>query len=101
MTHLPQIACFADRHVRVTKRKGVAALEVVEAEDRVAEVARMLSGSAESGTATSHARELLEQAERERDGFTASRAEPGAAGASMGRAGGDVRTAKGTARAGR
>jgi DNA repair protein RecN (Recombination protein N) len=62
VTHLPQIASFADRHVRVTKRDGVAALEVLDGEDRVDEIARMLSGSVDSATAASHARELLDAA---------------------------------------
>jgi DNA repair protein RecN (Recombination protein N) len=62
VTHLPQIASFADRHVRVTKRDGVAALEVLEGDGRVEEIARMLSGSVDSDTAASHARELLDVA---------------------------------------
>ena len=66
VTHLPQIACFADRHVRVTKRDGVAALHALEGDDRIEEIARMLSGSVQSATAESHARELLDRAGRER-----------------------------------
>ena len=30
VTHLPQIACFADRHVRVRKDDGIAAVEVLD-----------------------------------------------------------------------
>lgn len=62
VTHLPQIACFADRHVRVTKHGGTAAAEVLDDERRVAELSRMLAGLDESASAVSHAEELLAQA---------------------------------------
>lgn len=48
ITHLPQIAAFADRHLRVTKRIGAdtteTTMEVLGAEARVDELARMLGG---------------------------------------------------------
>jgi DNA repair protein RecN (Recombination protein N) len=63
VTHLPQIACFADRHVRVRKDdRGVASIEVVTGEERVRELSRMLAGLGASGHARSHAEELLVQA---------------------------------------
>src|SRR5205085_4953317 len=68
VTHLPQIACFADRHVAVTKESGVAAIRVLEGEERTFEIARMLSGRADSKSAVSHARELLEKASTVRTG---------------------------------
>jgi DNA repair protein RecN (Recombination protein N) len=68
VTHLAQIACFADRHARVRKEGGVATVEALEGEERVREVARMLSGSPGSRSATEHAEELLEGASAERDG---------------------------------
>jgi len=68
VTHLPQIACFADRHVAVTKESGVAAIRVLEGEERTVEIARMLSGRADSKSAVSHARELLEKASTVRTG---------------------------------
>jgi DNA repair protein RecN (Recombination protein N) len=66
VTHLPQIASFADRHVRVTKEGGTAAVEVLDEAERVDEISRMLSGLPESDAAASHAEELLAQAAAER-----------------------------------
>ena len=68
VTHLAQVAAFADRHVVVAKTSaGVTASDVrtVEGDDRVAELARMLAGSS-SDTAREHAAELLADAEAER-----------------------------------
>ena len=64
VTHLPQIACFADRHVRVGKRGGTAAVAVVEGEHRVEELSRMLAGLGGTESAVSHAEDLLAEAER-------------------------------------
>jgi DNA repair protein RecN (Recombination protein N) len=61
VTHLAQVAAFAADHLVVVKDAGGAASRVdrVDGEDRVAELARMLSGLAESETGLAHARELL------------------------------------------
>ncbi len=59
VTHLPQIACFADRHVRVSKHADTASVDVLDHEHRVAELSRMLAGLDESASAVSHAEELL------------------------------------------
>lgn len=63
VTHLPQVAAFADRHLVVRKasdgavtRSGVTA---VEGADRVQELSRMLAGMEGSETAQAHATELL------------------------------------------
>ncbi len=48
VTHLPQIACFADRHVLVTKSNGTAQVEVLDDDDRIRELSRMLAGLDES-----------------------------------------------------
>jgi DNA repair protein RecN (Recombination protein N) len=64
VTHLAQVAAYADRHLLVTKTvSGEGAhteVCVVEGEQRVAEIARMLSGDAGT-SALAHARDLLEQ----------------------------------------
>lgn len=62
VTHLAQVAAFADTHLVVEKSEaaGRASTQVraVSGEDRVAEIARMLSGS-DTDTGLAHARELL------------------------------------------
>jgi DNA repair protein RecN (Recombination protein N) len=62
ITHLPQIAARADRHLVVSKRSkgGVAtsAVEWIHGEDRVAELARML-GDPDGDTARRHALSML------------------------------------------
>jgi DNA repair protein RecN (Recombination protein N) len=68
VTHLPQIACFADRHIRVEKIDGTAAVEVLDDDERIAELSRMLAGMAESRSAVSHAQELLAEAAKHRVG---------------------------------
>jgi DNA repair protein RecN (Recombination protein N) len=65
VTHLPQIACFADRHFRVSKESGAARVEPLEGADRVAELSRMLSGLPTDEAAT-HAEQLLAEAAREK-----------------------------------
>jgi DNA repair protein RecN (Recombination protein N) len=65
ITHLPQIAVYADQHLVVAKGKkgGVATSDVavVDGEQRVKEIARML-GDADMATARRHAVELLKTA---------------------------------------
>jgi DNA repair protein RecN (Recombination protein N) len=62
VTHLPQIAACADRHLVVSKaaKSGVATSDVqtIHGEDRVTELARML-GDADAATARKHAESLL------------------------------------------
>ncbi len=66
VTHLAQVAAFADAQIRVTKHeeggRTVASATVVEGEERVTELSRMLAGVGESAHARSHAAELLERA---------------------------------------
>ena len=70
VTHLAQVAAFADAQVVVEKReeggRTVASATPVEAEARVHELSRMLAGVGESTHARSHAAELLEHAEMRR-----------------------------------
>ncbi|GGU32876.1 DNA repair protein RecN [Nocardioides albus] len=66
VTHLPQVAAFADHHVAVEKTSdGVvtsSGLTVLDDESRERELSRMLAGLTASDTAIAHARELLEVA---------------------------------------
>ncbi|MFG3499433.1 DNA repair protein RecN [Streptomyces sp. NPDC047928] len=69
VTHLPQVAAFADRQLLVEKtddgsvtRSGVT---VLEGEERVRELSRMLAGQEDSETARAHAEELLATARAE------------------------------------
>ena len=66
VTHLPQIACFADLHVRVRKGEGEATAEVLDDRERLVELSRMLAGMEASEHALSHAEELLDEAARVR-----------------------------------
>jgi len=63
ITHLPQVASRAGRHLRVEKGEdqGVATTRLVtlEGDERVGEIARMLGGDPESRASQEHARELL------------------------------------------
>ncbi len=66
VTHLAQVAAYADTHIVVDKQAGqtgvtASDVRVVTGEQRVAELARMLAGSA-TATALEHAAELLDQA---------------------------------------
>jgi DNA repair protein RecN (Recombination protein N) len=66
VTHLPQVAAFADHHYRVTKSahrgRASADVEAVAGDDRIAELSRMLAGLPRSERAREHAQELLELA---------------------------------------
>lgn len=66
VTHLPQIACFADHHYLVEKRekngRTVASLEELDGEARTREVGRMLSGQKLTPEALKHAGQLIRAA---------------------------------------
>jgi DNA repair protein RecN (Recombination protein N) len=68
VTHLPQVAAFADAHYRVIKRgNGDAVTSAVSELDRSAridELARMLGGSEVTAKARANAKELAEQGRR-------------------------------------
>ena len=64
VTHLPQIAVLADRHYvaeRAEDNASETCLHEVEGDDRVDEVARMLSGTVDAAS-QAHAREMLQEA---------------------------------------
>jgi len=64
VTHLPQVAAFADQHYQVVKEENngrtTTKLNLLEIEARIAEMARMLGGSQVGQQALVHARELIE-----------------------------------------
>lgn len=66
VTHLPQVAAFANHHLVVVKHDDGTSTKTtvasVTGSDRVEELARMLAGSAASETACDHAQELLDNA---------------------------------------
>lgn len=69
VTHLPQVAAYADTHLHVSKdvgdeavTSGVAALQP---EERIEELARMMAGMDDSDTGRAHAAELFERAQSE------------------------------------
>ena len=70
VTHLPQVAAFADAQIALSKHDEgtttVMRAEPLGAERRVRELARMLSGLADSDTGHDHAEELLSTAAAER-----------------------------------
>ncbi|GLY70156.1 DNA repair protein RecN [Amycolatopsis taiwanensis] len=70
VTHLPQVAAYADRHLVVDKgtAKGVTRSDVrtLDAVERVQELARMLAGMDETETGRAHAEELLAAAEADK-----------------------------------
>jgi DNA repair protein RecN (Recombination protein N) len=70
VTHLPQVAAFADRHLVVAKDTSGAittsGVRVVEETERARELARMLAGMPDSDLGIAHAEELLAVAARER-----------------------------------
>jgi len=72
VTHLPQVAAFADRHVVVVKSSDgtvtSSGLTTLDGEGRVRELSRMLAGLEDSETALAHAEELLATAQEARAG---------------------------------
>ena len=64
ITHLPQIAAFGDQHflIEKTESKGrtQTAIRAMEEEERVQEIARMLSGAKVTETSLKHAQSLIE-----------------------------------------
>ena len=63
VTHLPQVAAFADRHLVVAKTAGAhvtsTEIDLVDGGDRLRELSRMLGGLEDSAHAHDHAEELL------------------------------------------
>ncbi|GAB3135340.1 DNA repair protein RecN [Tsukamurella serpentis] len=70
VTHLPQVAAFADTHLTVGKQTGkrsvTSTLTALSREERIAELARMLAGLGDSDTGRAHAEELLDAADSDK-----------------------------------
>ncbi len=66
VTHLPQVAAFATNHLRVVKSTDgeitASSVQQLHGDERAEELARMLSGLADSESGLAHARELLDTA---------------------------------------
>lgn len=66
ITHLPQIACYAERHLTVRKSQGkdetTSVVKVMEGSERIEEIAEMIGGKSITETTRAQARELLESA---------------------------------------
>ena len=74
VSHLPQIAAFADRHIAVRRRDDEVEVEVLSEHGRLDEISRMLAGLGTSDLARAHAAELLSLARDERDEHASVRA---------------------------
>jgi DNA repair protein RecN (Recombination protein N) len=63
ITHLPQIAAFADQHFLIEKQekrgRTQTGVRLMEREERVSEIARMLSGAELTDTSLKHAEQML------------------------------------------
>jgi DNA repair protein RecN (Recombination protein N) len=72
VTHLPQVAAFADAQVQIVKQdvgeRVIAQAARLDGDDRVVELSRMLAGDSDSAAARKHAKELLATAKKRRAG---------------------------------
>jgi DNA repair protein RecN (Recombination protein N) len=63
VTHLPQIATFADHHYVIEKRESSGrtktSVRLISGEERTEEVARMLSGAKLTETSRKHAEQMI------------------------------------------
>ena len=71
VTHLPQVAAYADSHLHVSKEKFTSGVADLSAEERVEELARMLAGLDDTDTGRAHAQELFDRAQAEVAAFRA------------------------------
>jgi DNA repair protein RecN (Recombination protein N) len=65
ITHLPQIAAFADQHFLIEKQekrgRTQTGVRLMKPDERTAEIARMLSGASVTDTSLKHAEQMLKQ----------------------------------------
>ncbi|MDN8594676.1 MULTISPECIES: DNA repair protein RecN [unclassified Corynebacterium] len=75
VTHLPQVAAYADNHLHVSKNVGdetvTSGVRELSGEERVDELARMLAGMDDSASGRAHAAELLDKARADVEAFRA------------------------------
>ena len=68
VTHLPQVAAYADNHLKVVKEEKEdsvnTVVEQLNKEQKIEELTRMLSGMDDSELGKSHAKEMIQQAEK-------------------------------------
>jgi ATPase involved in DNA repair len=69
ITHLPQIACFADKVFLVSKHQTkdttVINVEELDEQKKIEQIANMLSGAKIDSSSIEHAKNLLNQAKKE------------------------------------
>ncbi len=74
VTHLPQVAAFADAHLQVSKHgdgdRVTSALTRLDGAERVEEIARMLGGTTITAKTRAHAKEMLDASRRRAGGAT-------------------------------
>ncbi|MCK5763807.1 MAG: DNA repair protein RecN, partial [Clostridiales bacterium] len=61
ITHLPQIAAAADRHFKIEKLEGLSQLIPLDENEKINEVARIISGSIVDKHAIKNSQSLIEQ----------------------------------------
>ncbi len=68
VTHLPQIACYADTHYYVSKlvegKRTITTVKKLEEQERIEEISRMLAGVKITDKTRDYAREMVESARR-------------------------------------
>lgn len=68
ITHLPQIAAFADKHFKITKAvtKGRTStvVDILDAESRIHELAHMMSGDKMTDVSVQHAKDMFNEARK-------------------------------------
>ncbi|MEJ5919943.1 MULTISPECIES: DNA repair protein RecN [unclassified Corynebacterium] len=73
VTHLPQVAAYADTHLRVTKNVGedsvTSGVHTLDDDSRVEELARMMAGLDDTESGRAHAQDLLDTARSDRATF--------------------------------
>lgn len=69
ITHLPQIACYADHHYlidkKVVKERTYTSVQKLDQEERIQEIARLIAGSRITETVLKNAREMLSHKQKE------------------------------------